>query len=111
MILGNFTYDRTQDSYTGAIGTLTTSHASVTFRPTGKNDGKAPEYRIEAKTKSATIELGAAWKRTGENGEYLSVKLDDPTLQLPIRGALTGGEGGNFILVWTRDNGSRKKAA
>lgn len=111
MIIGNFTYNREQDTFTGSIVTLTTALENVTLRPTGKSDGKAPAYQVDAKIGSSIIELGAAWKRTGENGEYLSVKLDDPTLSLAINCAVVTRESGEHILVWSRDNGSRKKAA
>jgi hypothetical protein len=50
------------------------------------------------------IELGAAWRKTSGTGrEYLSVKLDDPSLPAPIYASLVEAEGeGEFTLIWSR---------
>lgn len=111
MIIGNFTYAKARDTYAGWIDTLTASVQGVNFRPTGKHDGKTPDYRVEVQTPGGAAELGAAWKRTGESGDYLSVKLDDPALAQPVNCALVASEGQGFILVWSRDGGSRKAKA
>ena len=107
MIIGNFTYDGAKDSYAGDIQTLTLLRNKVTFRPvTGKSD-KGPDYRVVVEGRAATVELGAAWKRTSEAGrEFLSVTLDDPTLDRPLSVALMPSEkGDSAILVWSRSNG------
>jgi uncharacterized protein (DUF736 family) len=111
MIIGSFTYDHAQDTFTGFILTFTTSLEKVMFRPTGKDDGKAPSYQVEAYTLRGTIEIGAAWKRTGENGEYISVKLDDPMLGSAVNCGMIGRETGEHILVWNREKRDAKKAA
>jgi uncharacterized protein (DUF736 family) len=112
MIIGNFTHSKARDTFTGAIETLTVPAREVTFQPNDKGGEKAPDYRVLGKTGMGSVELGAAWKRSGENGEYLSVKLDDPALAQSINCALVGGEGKDgFILVWSRDNGGRKAKA
>ena len=57
-------------------------------------------YRVFA----GQIELGAAWKETSSTGrEYLSVKLDDPSLPAPIYASLVEAEGTDeFTLIWSR---------
>jgi uncharacterized protein (DUF736 family) len=49
-------------------------------------------------------ELGAAWRKSGEWGEYLSVKLDCPSLAAPINAvmALKADDHGFFLLRWQR---------
>jgi uncharacterized protein (DUF736 family) len=110
MIIGNFTYNKAQDTYTGELATLTATR-KLAFRPSEAKSDKAPEYRIIGASKAGDIEFGAAWKKRSKEGrDYLSVKLDDPALEQPLNGALmasTDGEG--FILVWSRD--SRKAEA
>jgi uncharacterized protein (DUF736 family) len=42
---------------------------------------KAPSYRVVSPSKTGNVELGAAWKKRSEEGrDYLSVKLDDPSM-------------------------------
>ncbi|MGH6972563.1 MAG: DUF736 domain-containing protein, partial [Caulobacteraceae bacterium] len=58
----------------------------------------APDYRIFA----GSVELGAAWKRKSrENNDYLSVKLDDPSFHAPIYASLVDAEEG-YSLIWSR---------
>ena len=48
--------------------------------------------------------IGAAWsKRSAENRDYLSVKLDDPSFNAPIYANLFDDEDGEgFTLIWSR---------
>ena len=66
---------------------------------------KAPSYRVVGPSKTGNVELGAAWKKRSEEGrDYLSVKLDDPSLAQPINCALVeSSDSEGFILVWSRD--------
>jgi len=55
------------------------------------------------------VEIGAAWKKTatGSEREYLSVKLDDPSLAQPIYASLVEAEtADSYNLIWSRRNGS-----
>ncbi len=73
------------DRYTGAVRTLTLNVKAQIALAEKEND-KAPDCRVFA----GQIELGAAWKKTSSTGrEYLSVKLDDPSLPA-------------FTLIWSR---------
>ena len=49
-------------------------------------------------------ELGAAWRKSGEYGDYLSARLDGPGLLAPINAvmALKPTDGGEFLLRWNR---------
>jgi len=54
-------------------------------------------------------ELGAAWIKSGEFGDFLSVKLDCPSLPAPINAimSLKATDDGSFVLRWQRrENGS-----
>jgi len=50
------------------------------------------------------VEIGAAWKKTSQEGRpYISVKLDDPSLAASIYASLHGdGAAGEFSLIWAR---------
>lgn len=104
MIIGNFTYDKTKDTYEGEIKTLTLLRGKVAFRPTEGKNGKGPNYRVTVEGAPGAVELGAAWKRTSEAGrEFLSVSLDDPALSRPLNAALMPAEdGAGAILIWSR---------
>ena len=95
--IGSFT--KSGDRYTGAVRTLTLN-VKAQIAPAEKENDKAPDYRVFA----GQIELGAAWRKTSGTGrEYLSVKLDDPSLPAPIYASLVEAEGeGEFTLIWSR---------
>jgi uncharacterized protein (DUF736 family) len=69
--IGTFTKN-VDGTFSGAINTLSLNVKAASFRPNDKSDPKSPDFRIFA----GKAELGAAWRKTGENGEFLSVKLD-----------------------------------
>jgi uncharacterized protein (DUF736 family) len=52
-------------------------------------------------------ELGAAWLKSGEFGDFLSVKLDCPALLAPINAimSLKPDDAGVYALRWQRQNG------
>ena len=60
----------------------------------------APSHRIFV----GRAEIGAAWsKRSAEDRDYLSVKLDDPSFNAPIYANLFDDEDGDgFTLIWSR---------
>ena len=95
--IGSFT--KSGDDFTGAVKTLTLNVKTKIARTEKEND-KAPDYRIFG----GQTEVGAAWKKTsGAGREYLSVKLDDPSLPAPIYASLVEAEGeGEFTLIWSR---------
>ena len=83
----------------GEIRTLSLS-ILADFEPLAKKGEKSPDYRVTAEGS----ELGAAWKKTSQDGtEYLSVSLDDPTFASPIHCRLvkTGTEV-THTLTWER---------
>ena len=74
------TFTKEGDVYKGTICTLTLN-VKVEIAPVDKTGEKAPDYRVY----SNGSELGAGWKQTSEQGtDYISVKLDDPSLSAPI---------------------------
>jgi uncharacterized protein (DUF736 family) len=104
MIIGNFTYNKAKDSYTGEIRTLTLLRSKVVFRPAEAKTEKAPSHRVVIEGPSGAVELGAAWKRTSEAGrDFLSVMLDDPALGHPLNAALMPSDDGQgAVLIWSR---------
>ena len=95
------TFTKTGESFTGAVKTLSIN-AKTTIKPADKASDKAPDYRVFA----GSVEFGAAWKKTSNEGrDYLSVKLDDPSFPAPIYATLVEGEDDNHTLIWSRRNG------
>jgi uncharacterized protein (DUF736 family) len=85
-------------SFAGAIKTLTLNVKQAQFRPSEKENAKAPDFRIFA----GQTEFGAAWKKTSrENRDYISVKLDDPSFPAPIYASLVDADDG-YALIWSR---------
>jgi uncharacterized protein (DUF736 family) len=96
------TFAKSENGYAGFVRTLTVN-AKIRL-PAEKEKDNAPDYRVFA----GTAEIGAAWKKTSEAGrEYLSVKLDDPSLPAAIYASLveTEGDKESFSLIWSRRNG------
>jgi uncharacterized protein (DUF736 family) len=89
MIIGNFTYDRARETYTGELATLTAAARKVVFQPSEVQGDKAPSHRVVSPGKTGFVEL------------------DDPSLAQPLNCALVeSGDNEGFILVWSRDRRS-----
>jgi uncharacterized protein (DUF736 family) len=98
--IGSFT--ASSNGFSGTIKTLNL-HVKATIRAVERTSEKGPDYRILA---GATVEFGAAWKKTSNEGrDYLSVKLDDPSFPAPIYATLIEVEGEEGLsLIWSRSN-------
>lgn len=97
-VIGNFTSK--DGKYTGTIRTMTIN-VKAQIVPNENSATGAPSHRIFA----GGAELGAAWEETSESGgrPYLSVKLDDPNFDKPVRAAFfIDADEETGILVWTR---------
>lgn len=98
--IGTFTKN-VDGTFSGAINTLSLNVKTASFRPNDKTDSKSPDFRIFA----GKAELGAAWRKTGENGEFLSVKLDDPSFPAAIYASLVETNEVHS-LIWSRSRGA-----
>lgn len=100
-IIGTFTPTK-DGGWTGTIRTLTIDVKARFVPNDNRKSDQAPEFRVFA----GSSELGAAWRErtTGENPQdYLSVRLDDPSLAEPISAAMFEAVGGRTAqLVWNR---------
>lgn len=96
--IGTFTRDES-GIFSGSIRTLTLN-VKATIRPMTRDNDKAPDHRVFA----GAVEIGAGWtKAARETGtEYLSLKLDDPSLPSPIYAQLVQGDGSDWKLIWSR---------
>lgn len=97
------TFTKTENGFTGTIRTLALSVKANIVPDEHKASEAAPDYRVF----SGTVELGAGWKRTAKNGEqreYVSVKLDDPSFPAAIYANLvqTEGDPSVYSLIWSR---------
>jgi len=72
MIIGNITYSKAQDTYTGELATLTVAARKVVFQPSEARGDKAPSHRVVSPGKTGNVELGAAWKKRSEEGRITS---------------------------------------
>ena len=92
------TFSKVDDGFTGVIKTLSVNVKAklLSVEPEGEN---SPHYRIYA----GNVELGAGWIKKSQQGrDYISVKLDDPSLPAPIHASLYADDDGTYNLVWTR---------
>jgi uncharacterized protein (DUF736 family) len=100
-VIGTFVQSK-NGGWEGNVHTLTIN-AKVRFVPNDNQEGeRAPAFRLFA----GKSEIGAAWRQRsgGENPrDFLSVRLDDPSLAEPISAALFEAQDGREAqLVWTR---------
>ena len=96
------TFTTTASGFSGAIKTLTLN-VKARLEHIEKTTNKGPHFRIF----SGAVELGAAWQKHSEQSgrDYLSVKLDDPSLPAPIYATLVEVEGEEVLqLIWSRPN-------
>ena len=96
--IGTFSRDES-GVFTGSIRTLTLN-VKATIRPVDRDNAPAPARRALA----GAVEIGAGWTKSArETGaEYVSLKLDDPSLPSPIYAQLVQGDGGDWKLIWSR---------
>ena len=109
--IGAFT--RTADGYSGRLQTLTIDVELTLSLAIAHSGEKAPDFRIHRGASARGAEVGAAWKRTGENaGDYLSLLIDDPSFDQPIRAKLfrAEGDGSAFYLLWSRPKQRAERA-
>jgi uncharacterized protein (DUF736 family) len=94
-------FKRVGQEYQGEIVTLSVQAKGVRIVPeTGRANDKAPSHRVFV----GRAEIGAGWTRkSAEDRDYLSVKLDDPSFSQPIYASLFEDEGGEtHSLIWSR---------
>ncbi len=91
------------NEFTGEIVTLSVQAKGVRIVPETRATGEnAPSHRVFV----GRAEIGAAWaKRSGEERDYLGLKLDDPSFNAPIYANLFDDEDGEtYSLIWSRPN-------
>jgi len=94
-------FKKVGNEFQGEIVTLSVQTKNVRIVPeAARASDNAPSHRIFV----GRAEIGAAWsKRSAENRDYLSVKLDDPSFNAPIYANLFDDEDGDgFTLIWSR---------
>jgi uncharacterized protein (DUF736 family) len=107
--IGTFTKTEA-GAFTGEIVTLSFQAKNVRLVPeTNRANENAPSHRAYV----GRAEIGAAWpKRSTEQRDYLSVKLDDPSFNAPIYANLFDDEeGGGYTLIWSRPQKARTTTA
>ncbi|MDP4027223.1 DUF736 domain-containing protein [Methylobacterium sp. NEAU 140] len=101
------TFTQTQTGFTGEVTTLTIQAKKVAIVAETERSGEtAPTHRIYL----GKAEIGAGWaKRSSEGRDYVSVKIDDPSLPAPLYARLFAEQDGKtHALIWTRSNGRRQ---
>jgi len=86
----------------GDITTLNVQTKNVRIVPQeNRPNDIAPTHRVY----SGKAEIGAAWsKRSSDNRDYLSIKLDDPSFVAPVYANLFATDNGeDFRLLWSRN--------
>ncbi len=95
------TFKKTEQGYQGEIATLSlqTGNVRIVAAPESRS-AAAPSHRIMV----GRAEIGVAWpKRSPAGLDYLSIKLDEPSLAAPIFASLFDDDDGETAnLIWTR---------
>jgi uncharacterized protein (DUF736 family) len=103
------TFKKSGSEFQGEIVTLSVQTKNVRIVPEpNRASENAPSHRIFV----GRAEIGAAWsKRSAEDRDYLSVKLDDPSFNAPIYANLFDDEDGDgFTLIWSRSRKANGEA-
>ena len=100
-IIGTFTPTK-DGGWTGTIRTLTIDVKARFVPNDNRATDRAPDFRVFA----GRSELGAAWRERSsgdQSRDYLSVRLDDPSLAEPLSAAMFEmADGTAAQLVWKR---------
>jgi uncharacterized protein (DUF736 family) len=90
---------KTGDLFNGTVRTLALN-VNIRLVPVEGASEQGPDYRIYA----GAAEIGAGWKKTSESKrDYISLKLDDPSLPNPIYASLfPADEPDTHTLLWSR---------
>jgi uncharacterized protein (DUF736 family) len=94
-------FKKSGSEFQGEIVTLSVQTKNVRIVPeTNRANDNASSHRVYV----GRAEIGAAWlKRSNEDRDYLSVKLDDPSFNAPIHANLFDDEDGDgYTLIWSR---------
>jgi uncharacterized protein (DUF736 family) len=94
-------FKKSGPEFQGEIVTLSVQAKGVRIVPeTNRANGDAPSHRVYV----GRAEIGAAWsRRSAQERDYLSVKLDDPSFTAPIYANLFEDEDGEaHTLIWSR---------
>jgi uncharacterized protein (DUF736 family) len=99
MIIGTFTQNQ-DGGFFGEIDTAGLHLRAVVFEAMEKG----ADYALSAEIEGKCFEIGAAWKKSGEYGEYLSVMIDSPALPTRINAtfSLKASNSGTYALRWER---------
>ena len=102
----------TNDPAAGLVGHISTLECDLTLQlePTGAAaDTPKPTYLVAARnTAGRLVNIGAAWLKTATRGEttgepFLSLTLDDPSLQAPLNvAAFKETAGSGWVVTWRR---------
>jgi len=92
------TFIKHDHGYTGEIRTIGLA-ITAELRAVSNPNPKAPNFIVYADT----VEVGAGWSRTAENGsKFISIKMDDPALPAALNAKLIERDG-QHLLMWQRD--------
>jgi uncharacterized protein (DUF736 family) len=132
MMIGKFTADEEGGGYTGELNALGLKIEDISICPVKDKRADGPDFMILGYGEppdvygidfakyppgvpipnTNTYDLGAAWKKVSKQGKpYLSVRLDGPTLPVPIHCALTEQDDGSYHLLWRRREEDPEQAA
>ena len=110
MQIGSFI--RTANGYEGMIETATLDIRISIIPVETSADEKAPNWRVHRGTDGEGPEIGAGWNETSERaGDYVSLRIDDPSFAEPIRAALfqNANDAASWSLRWNRPRKAREQ--
>ncbi len=97
------TFTAMSDGFEGRLQTLSIDRELSIVPAESAEAENAPDYRIIAGDGDTAFEIGAGWKRVGENaGDYIAVLIDDPAFAEPLRANLFRSDDTAHVLMWSR---------
>lgn len=110
MQIGSFF--RTASGFEGRIQTVVLDVRITLVAAEASEADKAPDWRVHLGDDGEGPEIGAGWNESGERaGDYVSLRIDDPTFAQPIRAALfqNNGDQSAWSLRWNRQQKPREQ--
>jgi uncharacterized protein (DUF736 family) len=94
----------------GFIATLTAKmDVTLTLNPDYRSgDEKSPKFHVNGKGPGGFVRIGGAWEKTASEAsahpgeKFLSITVDDPSLDGPLNVTAYPRDGGTYEIVWRR---------
>jgi uncharacterized protein (DUF736 family) len=105
LIIGSF--QKTEHGFTGKLETLAHKGVTITLQP---NDDKEKDSHPDFIVLHGQNEVGVAWNRSDDRGEYISIAFEEPSLAAGYYTLVKSGAEKGYTLLYKKPMPPKKQA-